>query len=64
MIDDTYNVQLIEVNSNPCLEFPCLLLNRIISEMIENVIRFLNYNRIAVDPIFPPPEAYIFNLIL
>lgn len=40
---------LIEVNTNPCLEFVCPLLTRIISEVIDHSIR------VAVDPICPPP---------
>ncbi|EGR32087.1 tubulin-tyrosine ligase family protein, putative [Ichthyophthirius multifiliis] len=50
MIDESYNTWLIEVNTNPCLETKCPLLNRIISSLIENVFK------IAVDPIFPPPN--------
>jgi tubulin--tyrosine ligase len=49
MIDENYKPWLIEVNNNPCLETSCLLLNRIIPSVVENVLR------IAVDPMFPPP---------
>ena len=48
MIDENYKPWLIEVNNNPCLETSCLLLNRIIPSVVENVLR------IAVDPMFPP----------
>lgn len=49
MIDTEYNVRLIEVNTNPCLETGCPILARIIPAMIENVMK------IAVDPLFPEP---------
>jgi tubulin polyglutamylase TTLL1 len=39
MIDDTFKVWLIEVNTNPCLELSCPLLSRIIPPMVENVLR-------------------------
>ncbi len=41
MIDDTFNVWLIEVNSNPCLELSCPLLATIIPNLIENVLEYL-----------------------
>ena len=57
MIDDNFQVYLIEVNTNPCFEYSSTLLARLIPNMIENAIKFLLYkNRIAVDPIYPPPE--------
>jgi tubulin polyglutamylase TTLL1 len=34
MIDANYNVWLIEVNSNPCLELSCPLLGSIIPKMV------------------------------
>lgn len=52
MIDEDFNVWLIEVNTNPCLEVGSPLLARIIPNMIENALK------IAVDPIFPPPKEY------
>lgn len=52
MIDDSYNVWLIEVNTNPCLELSSPLLSRLIPQMLENAFR------IALDPIFPPPPIY------
>ena len=50
MIDESYNVWLIEVNTNPCLECSGSLLSRLIPTLVENVFR------VAVDPIFPPPN--------
>lgn len=49
MVDDQFNVTLIEVNSNPCLEFVCPLLTDIISSLIENVVK------VALDTQLPPP---------
>ena len=63
MIDELFKVYLIEVNTNPCLELSCNLLNKIIPTMIEQSIRQNNfYLRIAVDPIFPPPDLCVWNL--
>lgn len=39
MIDEDFRVQLIEVNTNPCLETSSTLLARLIPNMIENVLR-------------------------
>lgn len=50
MIDENYKTWLIEVNTNPCLETTCPLLGRVITGLLENVFK------IAVDPIFPPPN--------
>ena len=52
MIDDNFKVYLIEVNTNPCLELSSPLLARLIPSMVENALR------LAVDPIFPPPENF------
>lgn len=51
MIDSSFKVYLIEVNTNPCLEVSCPLLGRIIPSMIDSAVK------IAVDPLFPPPES-------
>ena len=37
------------MNTNPCLELSCPLLERIIPSMLENALR------IGLDPLFPPP---------
>lgn len=50
MVNDEFQPKLIEINSNPCLEFACPLLKEIISSVIENTIK------VAVDPYFPPPN--------
>jgi D-alanine-D-alanine ligase-like ATP-grasp enzyme len=39
MIDDTFKLVLIEVNTNPCLETESPLLARIIPELIENTFK-------------------------
>ena len=52
MFDDAFKVFLIEVNTNPCLELASPLLARLIPTMLENSLR------VAVDPIFPPPEHW------
>ena len=52
MIDENFKVYLIEVNTNPCLELSSPLLARLIPSMLENAIR------LAVDPVFPPPENF------
>jgi tubulin monoglycylase TTLL3/8 len=52
MIDDEFKPYLIEVNTNPCLELSSPLLARLIPNMLENAFK------IAVDPLFPPPEGF------
>ena len=56
MIDEDFKIYLIEFNTNPCYEISSTLLARLIPNMIENTIRYLVNFRIAVDPIFPPPD--------
>ena len=41
MIDANYDVWLIEVNTNPCLETCCPVLNKIVPKFIENTFRYL-----------------------
>jgi len=50
MLDEQFNLSLIEVNTNPCLDQPCPLLARMIPHMLENALW------IGVDPIFPFPD--------
>jgi hypothetical protein len=46
---------LIEVNTNPCLEMNSPLLAKLIPHMIDNSFR------IAIDPMFPPPENFVWK---
>jgi hypothetical protein len=48
MIDEQFNVILIECNTNPSLEICCPLLARIIPELLNNSFK------IAIDPLFQP----------
>ena len=48
MLDDSFKVSLIEVNTNPCLELCCPLLERLIPAMLDNSLQ------IALDPLYPP----------
>jgi tubulin--tyrosine ligase len=50
MLDEDYKVYLIEVNTNPCIETTCPLLQRVITDMLDSGLR------IALDPLFPPPN--------
>lgn len=52
MIDSSFHVWLIEVNTNPCLELSSNLLSRIIPTMLEHSFR------LTLDPLFPPPCHY------
>jgi hypothetical protein len=46
MIDENFQVHLIECNTNPNLEVCCPLMARIVTELLDNSLR------IAVDPLF------------
>jgi hypothetical protein len=50
MIDEDFGVNLIEINTNPCLETTCPILSKIIPRMLDNAFK------IAIDPIFPPAD--------
>ena len=52
MVDENYKVYLIEVNINPCLGVTSSLSSRFIHTLLENTFR------IAVDPVFPPPDFF------
>ncbi|CBN79981.1 conserved unknown protein [Ectocarpus siliculosus] len=52
MVDDDLRVYLIEVNSNPCLEFVCPLLQGMIVRVIDDTLS------IALDSVFRPPEKH------
>jgi len=51
MVDSNYKPLLIEINSNPCLEFACPLLKQLITALIDNTFKT------AVDTLCPPPPA-------
>lgn len=55
MLDSKLKPWLIEINTNPCLELGCPILERIIPNMLENAFR------IAIDPLFPPPSSFSSN---
>ena len=44
MIDSNYNVWLIEVNTNPCLETACPVLNKIIPKFVENAFQYFYFD--------------------
>jgi tubulin---tyrosine ligase len=50
MIDEDFGVNLIEVNTNPCLETNCPILSRLIPRLLDNAFK------IAIDPLFPPAD--------
>lgn len=50
MLDDDMNLYLIEVNTNPCLDMPCLLLQRIILQVLDQS------HKIAIDPFLQATE--------
>ncbi len=56
MIDKNFKTYLIEINTNPCFETPCKILKEIIPNLIENVLKFLIFKSLAIDPLFPPPS--------
>ena len=50
MLDEDFKVYLIEVNTNPCLETSCPLLQKLIPDMVDSGLK------IALDPLYPPPS--------
>ncbi|OMJ85700.1 hypothetical protein SteCoe_12889 [Stentor coeruleus] len=50
MIDEDFNVWLIEANTNPCLKTECAFLSRIIPAGLENTLCLF------LDQLFPPPQ--------
>ena len=52
MIDQDFHPWLIQINTNPCLQTNCPLLNQIIPELLEQTLR------ICLDTSFPPPDEW------
>lgn len=52
MIDREFQPWLIEVNTNPCIETSCLVLERVIPRMLDDALK------LSVDLLFPPPEYW------
>ena len=52
MIDRDFKPWLIEINTNPCLDCVCPLLERIIPYMVEQSLK------LSLDIIYPPPCHY------
>ena len=50
MLDNDLKLTLIEVNTNPCLDTPCLLLQRMIPQALDQTLK------IAVDPFLQATE--------
>jgi len=50
MLDHKLRLKLIEVNTNPCLDTPCMLLQRIIPQMLDQTLK------LAVDPFLQASE--------
>ena len=53
MVDWKYQVWLIECNSNPSIDICCSLLNKLVPNMLDNLLT------IVVDPYFPPSEKKV-----
>lgn len=56
MIDKDFKPWLIEINTNPCLEVNCPLLDRVIPYMVEQTFK------LTLDTVFPPPKHYPNNM--
>jgi len=52
MIDERYEVYLIEANINPCLSVTSAFSSKFINSLVDNTLRF------AIDPLFPPPQDF------
>ena len=55
MIDTNFQVYLIEININPCLEIMSPITGKIVPAMVDNSLR------IALDPLFQPYDTFPFN---
>lgn len=52
MIDESFKPWLIEINTNPCLETSCPVLERVIPNLLEDTLK------LCLDPLFPPPTDW------
>lgn len=52
MVDQNFKMYLIEVNTNPCLDQCCPILQRLIPDLLDNAFK------ISVDPLFLPPVGF------
>ena len=52
MLDEKLQPWLIEINTNPCLEMGCPLMDRLVPSLIEHAFR------LTIDPLFPPPDEW------
>lgn len=50
MLDADLNLFLIEVNTNPCLDTPCMLLQRMVPQVLDQTLK------LAVDPFLQASE--------
>ena len=55
MIDQNMKLYLIEVNTNPCLETPCPLLQKLIPNVLDQTFK------ICVDPFLCPIDSVYCN---
>lgn len=52
MIDKNFKPWLIEINTNPCIETSCLVLEKVIPRMLDDAFK------LSIDLLFPPPENW------
>jgi len=52
MLDRNFKPWLIEINTNPCLDCVCPLLDKIIPYMVEQALK------LSLDLVYPPPHHY------
>lgn len=50
MVDENFKTWIIEINTNPSLTIAAPLMSRLLPALVDNVLK------IAIDPIFPPPN--------
>ena len=52
MLDENFNLNLIEVNTNPVLDMSNPVMNKLVPAMLDNALR------LVLDPLFTPPEHF------